>query len=98
MGLDRTSYCYSDDLSLIIIDVFIVFFAGGNLRIQQKLVKYFFALLLIGCFFLITINCVEIFFRGLKLHNITTFEELAETQSPVFIAYVLQNYEDLRSV
>lgn len=77
------------------IDVMIIFFAGGNIRIIHRIEKYFFASLWIAIFFLNAIYCglmfdiVWLYPSGIAL----TIHQIKTIQPPVFLSPTLRDNE-----
>lgn len=78
-------------LSTVFIDIIIGFIAGGNLRIQHKLERWFFGVLLVGVFFIISLTAGDLLDCVYRILNqrISTFRQLAKIDSPVYIKQLL---------
>lgn len=74
-------------LSLAFVDVIIAFIGCGNLRVRHKLERWFFAILLIGAVFMTPIFAGELLKQVYLMHDqeITTFAQLEQIKSPIFI-------------
>lgn len=76
-----------NDFVSAFIDTIIPFIGGGNVRMEHKWEKWFFAILLIGAFFITTLfagdllDCVYLILN----QKITTFDQLAEMNAPIYI-------------
>lgn len=71
-----------------LIDTLISFVAGGNLRVKHGMERWFFAILLIGTFFITTIfagGLLDYFYRILD-QKIDTLEQLAVVNSPIYVS------------
>lgn len=68
------------------IDTCVAFINGGNLQMQHKWERWFFGILLIASFFLMAICTSDLlcFVYHIEDQKIDTFEELAQTQSPIY--------------
>lgn len=69
------------------IDTLIAFISGGNLRMQHKLERWFFGILLFGAFFLTSIFAGDLLDCVYQILNqeVSTFDQLAEINAPIFI-------------
>lgn len=68
-------------------DIQIALFAGGNLRIEHKWERWFFGILLIGVFFLLSIVLNSPLY-GCAIspeQSVTTFSGLAKLKTPIYI-------------
>lgn len=74
------------------IDTMVAFIAGGNLRMQHKFEKWNFAIMLIGAFFIT--SCFVGDFLACVYPKISTFEQLARINSPIYIADTLTMHSD----
>lgn len=86
-----------DGLSSALLDVQIAFFAGGNLRMRNKFERWIFEILLIASFFLMIFWLDAVLFPSFLIQDksIKTFDQLAETNAPIFIFKFLQADADL---
>lgn len=68
------------------IDTMVAFTAGGNLRMHHKLERWFFGILLIAAFFIITIFMGDLLDSIYQiLHKVDTFDQLSKIESPIYI-------------
>lgn len=77
-----------DGLLSTFIHTLVVFIGGGNLRMQHRFEKWFFGILLFGAFFITSIftgDLLDCVYRILN-QKISTFEELAGMNSPIYIS------------
>lgn len=78
-------------------DCWIPFIGGGNLRMEHRLERFFFAILLFGAFFIISVfsgdllDCVVTFLNA----KVNTFEKLAEINPPIYTMRDLRSHEDI---
>lgn len=74
------------------IDVMIPFIGGGNIRIQHKFEKWFFGILFIGAFFIVSEFSGDLVDWVVSIWNqkINTFEQLAKINPPIFIIPTLK--------
>lgn len=73
------------------IDTMVAFTAGGNLRLRHKFEKWFFGIMLIGAFFIISLfmgDLLDCIYRIFD-QKISTFEQLATMNAPIFISHRL---------
>lgn len=75
-----------DSLFSTFIDTCVTFINGGNLQMRHKWERWFFGILLIGSFFLMAICTSDLlcFVYHVEDQEIDTFDELAQTQSPIY--------------
>lgn len=78
----------------VAIDISIAFFGGGNLRMQHKFERLFFGILLVAAFFLISLFAGAFLDYIYRIQNqkVDTFNELATTQSPIYLITSLTSY------
>lgn len=76
------------------IDILVAFIGGGNLRMQHKFERCFFGILLIAAFFVTLLfagDILDLIYRNLN-QRISTFQQLASINSPVYIIPALRMY------
>lgn len=78
------------------IDMIIAFIGGGNLQMRNKFDRWFFAIMLVGAFFLNSIFTGDLLDSVYQLQNqkIETFEKLASINSPIYAHPTLSPYSD----
>lgn len=83
-----------DGLNSAMLDVYIAFFGGGNLRVHNKFERWMFEVLLIGSFFLMTFWLDAVLFPSFLIQDqsIKTFDQLAEANIPIYM--LMFNRED----
>lgn len=84
-------------LTSTFIDIIIAFIAGGNLRVQHKLERSFFGILLIGVFFLISLVASDLLDCVYRILNqrISTFEQLTKINSSIYIKTALTLHKSI---
>lgn len=79
------------------IDCWIPFIGGGNLRMEHRLERWFFAILLFGAFFIMSVFSGDLLNCVVQVLNekVSTFAELAEINPPIYSTYELYLHRDL---
>lgn len=77
-------------------DIIITFIGGGNIRMQHKFERWFFCILLIGNFFIVSLFAGDLLDCIIQILNqrIIRLEQLAGMSSPIFIGKTLSMHED----
>lgn len=85
-----------NEFSLALIDIFVTYFAGGNLRIQHKLEKWFFGILLIFAFFLTSILTGDVLDQIYRVFSqkVSAFHELSQSNLSIYTHPNLLNQDD----
>lgn len=85
-----------DGLISTFIETVVAFIGGGNLQMRHKLEKLFFAILLFGAFFLTSMFAGDLLDSVILSLNqkITTFKQLAEINSPIYVQSESKAYLD----
>ena len=80
-----------------LIDCWIPFIGGGNLRMEHRLERWFFAILFFGAFFIMSVFSGDLFDCVVQVLNakVSTFEELAEINPPMYTYPELHLHNDL---
>lgn len=86
-----------DGLISAYIDIGIVVGGGGNLRIDNKIERMFFAIMFVAFFFLTALWLETTLYPSFLIphRTIDTFNELAEVNTPVYISIKLKDKEQL---
>lgn len=83
------------------IDTMVAFTAGGNLRLRHKFERWFFGIMLIGAFFIISLfmgDLLDCIYRIFD-QKVSTFEQLAKMNAPIFISQRLSVHtEDINDM
>lgn len=68
------------------VDIWITFIGGGNLRVDHKLERYFYAILLTAAFFITSLFAGELLDCIVRILNqkITKLEQLKEIDAPIY--------------
>lgn len=79
------------------IDIGIVATGGGNLRINHKIERMFFAIMFVAFFFLVALWLETTLYPSFLIpdRTIDTFDKLAEINKPVYISIKLKDKEHL---
>lgn len=87
----------SNDFFLAVIDCWIPFIGGGSIRMQQRIERGFFGILLFGAFFIMSVFSGDLFDCVVSVLNakVNTFAKLAEINPPIHSLYELHLNEDL---
>lgn len=87
----------SNDLFSAITDCWIPFIGGGSLRMEHRLERLFFAILLFGAFFIMSVLSGDLFDCVVSVLNakVNTFEKLAQINPPIYSFYELHLNEDV---
>lgn len=87
----------SNDLFSAVVDCWIPFIGGGNLRMDHRLERLFFGILLFGSFFIMCVFSGDLFDCVVSFLNskINTFEKLAEINPSIYSVYELRSNEEL---
>lgn len=86
-----------NDYFSVFIDCWIPFICGGNLQMQHRIERWFFAILLFGAFFIMAVfsgdllDCVVCVLNA----KVKTFADLAVVNPPIISPYELTAYQEL---
>lgn len=86
-----------NDFSSALFDCWIPFIWGGNLWLEHRLERCFFAILLFGAFFIMSVFSGDLLDCVVRVLNakINTFAELAEINPPIYSPYELFLHRDM---
>lgn len=75
-----------NDFPSALFDCWIPFIGGGNLRAEHRLERWFFAILLFGAFFIMSVFSSDLLDCVVRVLNakVSTFAELAEINPPIY--------------
>lgn len=95
--LRRKLRVLSNDFFSAVVDCWIPFIGGGNLRMDHRLERLFFGILLFGSFFIMCVFSGDLFDCVVSFLNakVNTFEKLARINPPIYSIYELSWNEDL---
>lgn len=84
------------NLILSFIDTLITFIGGGNVRMQHKIVSWFFGILWIGTFFITSVFSGDLvdYFTSIFNQEVSTFEQLAQINPRIVVADTLLQYRE----
>lgn len=93
----RKLECLKNDFPSAVIDCWIPFIGGGNLRMEHRLERLFFAILLFGAFFIMSVFSGDLLDCVVRVLNtkISTFSELADINPPIYSNLELYLHKDL---
>lgn len=88
---------FRNDLLSALIDCWIPFIGGGNLQLEHRLERWFFAILLFGAFFIMSVFSGDLLDCVVRVLNtkISTFSELADINPPIYSNLELYLHKDL---
>lgn len=86
-----------NDFLSALIDCWIPFIGGGNFRMEHRLERLFFTILLFGAFFIMSVFSGDLLDCVVRVLNakVSTFAELAEINPPIYSAFELYPNRDL---
>lgn len=93
----RKLECLKNDFLSAVIDCWIPFIGGGNLRMEHRLERLIFVILLFGAFFIMSVFSGDLIDCVVSVLNakISTFTQLAEINPPIHSMFELSGDEDL---
>lgn len=83
----------NNTISSAILDMIVVFCGGSRLRFRHKYDKVYLMIMIIGCFFLLSL-CTSKFTSRIaskQLENINTFEKLSKLKVPIYVSNISGN-------
>lgn len=85
-------------VALSIMDCLILFIGGGNLRMDHRFERWFFGIMLVGAFFIVSVfggDLVDSVARVLN-SKVETYKELTEINPQIYLDQILATYyEDI---
>lgn len=85
------------DISINFLEACAIFYGGGNIRAEHKLERIFYAIALIGMFFLISLILGDFSMKSIvsqRFEKIDSFSKLAERNMDFFITYTLTEHKE----
>lgn len=85
-----------NEFTLALIDITVTYLAGGNLRMQHKIEKWFFGILLIFAFFLTSILTGDVLDQIYRVNSqkMSEFHELSQLNLSIYTHPSLSNQDD----
>lgn len=82
----------------VIVDCLIPFVGGGNLRMEHQFERWFFGILIIGAYFIVSVFGGDLVDSVVQIHNskVETFDDLAKIKPSIYIdKYLAIHIEDI---